>query len=445
MSNQAMSKTDNSTSEYSVSQISNLIKTNLEDNFSYIKIKGEISGLKPAPSGHVYFSLKDDKAVIAAICWRGTISKLQFKLEEGMEMVCYGSITTYPLQSKYQFIVTDVKPAGVGALMALLEKRKKQLASEGIFDQQYKKSIAKYPSIIGVITSPTGSVIRDILHRISERFPLHVLIWPVLVQGEKAAEQITDAINGFNNLHIKPDTIIVARGGGSIEDLWCFNEENVARAAFASAIPIISAIGHETDFTLLDFVADLRAPTPTAAAELAVPIRMEIAKILRTNEHRANSAIVNMVNHHSKTLSTLKIMSPLQLLLKMQANLRVYNNSLDNNIAINVRSQQNRLSVISRVHRIEPIINNIKLSKNKLDEYKVRLARVITDSLQQKSKSINFIGGLLSSYHYHNVLSRGFAVLRDESGKLITSKLQIEDNKIYELELADGTRNMKAI
>ncbi len=255
------------------------IKRTVEDHFGVIRLRGEISGLKEATSGHVYFRLKDDNAVIDAVCWRGTAAKLPFKPEDGLEVVCTGKITTYPGKSSYQIVVDRMEPAGVGALMALLEKRRKQLEAEGLFALERKKPLPFLPRVVGVITSPTGAVIRDILHRISERFPVHVIVWPVAVQGEGAAEQIAAAIAGFNSLAAGipvPDVLIVARGGGSIEDLWAFNEEIVVRAAAASQIPLISAVGHETDTTLIDYASDMRAPTPTAAAEMAVPVREEL-------------------------------------------------------------------------------------------------------------------------------------------------------------------------
>ena len=261
---------------YTVSEVSQSIKRTVEDRFGVIRVRGEISGYKAASSGHIYFRLKDDNAVIDAVCWRGTAGKLSFKAEDGLEVVCTGKITTYPGKSSYQIVVESMEPAGVGALMALLEKRRKLLEAEGLFKPERKKPLPFLPQVVGVITSPTGAVIRDILHRIGDRFPVHVIVWPVPVQGEGAAEKIAAAIAGFNAMENKPDVLIVARGGGSIEDLWAFNEEIVVRAAAASVIPLISAVGHETDTTLIDFVSDRRAPTPTAAAEIAVPVREEL-------------------------------------------------------------------------------------------------------------------------------------------------------------------------
>ena len=260
--------------EYTVTEISASIKETLEDNFGYVKVRGEVSGLSKPASGHVYLNLKDENAIIKAIAWRSTVAKLSFMPDEGLEVICSGRLTTgysdrYPGRSDYSIIIDSIIPAGEGALMALLEQRKKKLMSEGIFDQDHKKPLPLYPETIGIITSPTGAVIKDIIHRLEDRFPCDVILWPVPVQGDDAAHLIADALNGFNNSlkdsEIKvPDLIIVARGGGSIEDLWAFNEEIVVRAVFASEIPVLSAVGHETDTTLIDFVSDLRAPTPTA-------------------------------------------------------------------------------------------------------------------------------------------------------------------------------------
>ena len=247
-----------------------------------MRLRGEISGFRGQhASGHCYFVLKDEKAAIEAVIWKSTYQRLKFKPEQGLEVVVKGRVTTYPDKSKYQIVIDDLEPAGIGALMALLEQRKRALAAEGLFDADRKLPLPYLPRIVGVVTSPTGAVIRDILHRLADRFPCHVLVWPVRVQGETCAIEVAAAIHGFNGLIAgasvpRPDLIIVARGGGSLEDLWGFNEEIVARAVAASTIPLISAVGHETDWTIIDLVADHRAPTPTAAAERAVPVRADL-------------------------------------------------------------------------------------------------------------------------------------------------------------------------
>src|SRR5215218_6244287 len=267
--------------ELTVSELSAALKRTLEDGFSYVRVRGELGKVNYHSNGHVYFDLKDDQACIAGVIWRSTSVRMKTKLETGLEVIATGRITTYPGRSQYQLIVDAIEPAGIGALMALVEERKKKLAAEGLFDAGRKQLLPWLPEVIGVVTSPTGAVIRDILHRLQDRFPRRVLVWPVKVQGEGSAEQVAAAIRGFNALPQggripRPDLLIVARGGGSLEDLWSFNEEVVVRAAAESKIPLISAVGHETDVTLIDFAADKRAPTPTAAAEMAVPVRTEL-------------------------------------------------------------------------------------------------------------------------------------------------------------------------
>src|SRR5215212_8403761 len=268
--------------EWTVSDLAGALKRTLEESFGYVRLRGEISGYRgPHGSGHAYFSLKDQNACIDACIWKSAFAKLRFKPQEGLEVIALGKITTFPRNSKYQIVVESLQPAGVGALMALLEERRRKLAAEGLFDPARKRAPPYLPGVVGVVTSPTGSVIRDILHRLADRFPRRVLVWPVRVQGETCADEVAAAIRGFNALTVggpvpRPDVLIVARGGGSLEDLWGFNEEIVVRAAAESAIPLVAAIGHETDWTLIDLAADVRAPTPTGAAEMTVPVRSEL-------------------------------------------------------------------------------------------------------------------------------------------------------------------------
>src|SRR5437588_4009464 len=268
--------------EWTVSELSAALRRTVEDAFGYVRVRGEVSGYRgPHPSGHCYFALKDEGAKIEAVVWKSAFARMRIKPEEGLEVLVTGRLTTYPGQSKYQIVVETLEPAGLGALMALVEERKKRLAAEGLFDAARKQLLPFLPEVIGVITSPTGAVIRDILHRLADRFPRRVIVWGVRVQGEGSATEVVAAIHGFNAIVAggaipRPDLLIVARGGGSLEDLWSFNEEVVVRAAAASMIPLISAVGHETDVTLIDFAADRRAPTPTAAAEMAVPVRAEL-------------------------------------------------------------------------------------------------------------------------------------------------------------------------
>ena len=296
--------------EFTVTEISGAIKRVIEGEFGHVRIKGEVGRVSRPRSGHIYLDLKDDKSVISGVIWKGVSARLETQPEEGMEVVATGRVTTFGGQSKYQIVIEDIKPAGLGALMALLEKRKKMLAAEGLFDPSRKKPLPYLPEVIGVVTSPSGAVIRDILHRLRDRFPRKVLIWPVAVQGAKCAPEVARAIEGFNALTPggalpRPDLLIVARGGGSVEDLWGFNEESVARAAAASAIPLISAVGHETDTTLIDFVSDRRAPTPTAAAELAVPVRHELAAWLEGQGARMGQLLSQGLSNRGQRLRDL--------------------------------------------------------------------------------------------------------------------------------------------
>ena len=298
------------TPEFSVSEISMGIKKLIETKFDYIRVKGELGRVSRPASGHIYLDLKDERAVIAGVLWKGTALKLSVLPEEGMEVICTGKITTFAGQSKYQIIVDNMEIAGEGALLKMLEDRRKKLLAEGLFKQEFKKPIPYLPAKIGVITSPSGAVIRDILHRLSDRFPSHVYLWPVAVQGDGSAKQIANAIDKFNQLTDKtnikkPDLLIVARGGGSLEDLWSFNEEIVVRSVFNSSIPVISAVGHETDTTLIDFVSDLRAPTPTGAAEKSVPVRDELLARINELKLRLNTSYTNKIKNNLITVDLL--------------------------------------------------------------------------------------------------------------------------------------------
>jgi exodeoxyribonuclease VII large subunit len=294
--------------EYTVSEISGALKRTVEDAFGNVRVRGEISGYRgPHSSGHAYFALKDDRAKLDAVVWKTTMSRLKFRPEEGMEVIATGRLTTYPGKSNYQIVIDNLEPAGAGALMALLEERKRRLAAEGLFERDRKRPLPYMPKTIGVITSPTGAVIRDILHRITDRFRLHVIVWPVRVQGETAGAEVTAAVNGFNALSLgdgikRPDLLIVARGGGSLEDLWGFNNETLARAVAASNIPVISAVGHETDWTLIDLVADVRAPTPTGAAEIAVPVKAELEATLASLAARLRACMTRSIDRRKQTL-----------------------------------------------------------------------------------------------------------------------------------------------
>ncbi|MEW9807732.1 exodeoxyribonuclease VII large subunit [Mesorhizobium sp. ZMM04-5] len=308
--------------EFTVSEISNALKRTVEDAFGHVRVRGEVSGYRgPHSSGHAYFSLKDDKAKIDAVVWRTTMQRLKFRPEEGMEVIATGKLTTYPGKSSYQIVIDNLEPAGAGALMALLEERKRRLAAEGLFDRERKRPLPYMPRAIGVVTSPTGAVIRDIIHRIKDRFPLHVIVWPVRVQGETSGPEVAAAVSGFNMLAeggaiARPDIIIVARGGGSLEDLWGFNDEALARTVAASGIPVISAVGHETDWTLIDHAADVRAPTPTGAAEFAVPVKAELEATLAGLSARLKACMSRSVERKRTALraAARALPSPDQLL-----------------------------------------------------------------------------------------------------------------------------------
>src|SRR5437868_5968175 len=296
--------------EYTVSELSMALKRSIEEGFSHVRVRGEISGFKRHGSGHCYFALKDAEAVLDAVCWRQTAIRLPIRPEDGMEVVCTGRLTTYPGRSKYQLVVDSIALAGIGALLRILEERRQRLAAEGLFAAERKKKLPFLPEVIGIVTSPTGAVIRDILHRLADRFPRRVLLWPVAVQGEGAAAQIAAAIQGFNRLAAggpvsRPDLLIIARGGGSLEDLMPFNEEIVVRAAAASVIPLISAVGHETDTTLIDHASDRRAPTPTAAAEMAVPVRLDLIGELNTKSGRLTGGLSRLFTSHRQNLAGL--------------------------------------------------------------------------------------------------------------------------------------------
>jgi exodeoxyribonuclease VII large subunit len=436
--------------EYTVTELSNLLKRTVEDNFSCVRVKGEVSGLKIAPSGHAYFSIKDNLSLISAVCWRGTLSNLQFKPTEGMEVVCIGSITTYAGQSKYQIVVTGIQLGGIGSLMALLEQRKQQFTKEGLFAAEHKKPLPFLPKIIGVVTSPTGSVIRDILHRIEDRFPVRVVVWPVLVQGEQSAKQVSEAIKGFNDLAAdgelpRPDVIIVARGGGSIEDLWSFNEEIVVRAAFDSIIPIISAVGHETDTTLLDFVADKRAPTPTAAAELAVPVRSQLVFTLGEIGHRLYSKLDTYLTH----LDT-KLLSFSRGLPNIKSLVTNFTQKLDD-FSIRLAESYPRYFKywFDIVKSYEQAISAVSFSKDivglytSVMDFQKRLNYSMQVNLDNKSKELEAISALFESYSYKNTLKRGFAIITDDNNNIVRSVNDFTSDQKFTVEVSDGKKIVK--
>jgi exodeoxyribonuclease VII large subunit len=430
---------------YSVSEVSFSIKRMVEDHFGVVRIRGEISGFKAASSGHVYFRLKDDNAVMDAVCWRGTASKLPFKAEDGLEVICTGKITTYPGKSSYQIVVDRMEPAGVGALMALLEKRRKMFEAEGLFDPTRKRPLPFLPAVVGVITSPTGAVIRDILHRIAERFPMHVIVWPVAVQGEAAAGQVAAAIEGFNAMAADgiipiPDVLIVARGGGSIEDLWAFNEEIVVRAAAASRIALISAVGHETDTTLIDYVSDRRAPTPTAAAEMAVPVRDELALGLKQLDARLSTALQRSLAQRQELLQGMVrgLPKPMQLLQTATQRLDDWSERLLTALPANLMRKEQQLSVLAAGLRPQILLGDIAKSVERLGELDMRLVQAMQRGLNVKQDRLGHMAALLESVNYHKVLERGFALVKNAQGQVITSAGAAKAEQELSIVFRDG-------
>ncbi len=414
--------------EYSVTEISKSIKQVLDDTFGYVRVRGEISGLKQAASGHVYLNLKDESAIINGIIWKSNVSRLSFQPHDGLEVICKGRLTTgysdrYPGRSDYSIHIDSLMPAGEGALMALLEQRKKKFAAAGLFDQTHKKQIPEYPHRIGVITSPTGAVIQDILHRIEERYPLNIILWPVPVQGDDSSELITQAIRGFNNNDIeesiKPDVIIVARGGGSIEDLWAFNEENIVNAVFESKIPIISAIGHETDTTLIDLVSDLRAPTPTAAAEFVTPVKSELYEVVRKAQKELDQNIEYSIDEKKQHFKLVDH--------KLPANLKVFINTLNSNF----------LTISSRLNT-KILREQLKSKIDTLNNYSNRIRISSKQYISSRIEKINSVSKLIESLSYKSVINRGYAVIRNSNKKPVQKISDILGDNEINIELKDG-------
>ncbi|KRR29337.1 exodeoxyribonuclease VII large subunit [Bradyrhizobium retamae] len=483
--------------EFTVSELSSALKRTVEDRFGHVRVRGEISGFRgPHSSGHCYFALKDESAKIEAVIWKFAHARMRFKPQEGLEVIATGKLTTYPNSSKYQIVIDSLEPAGIGALMALMEERKRKLAAEGLFDEARKQLLPWLPEVIGVVTSPTGAVIRDILHRLHDRFPRRVLVWPVKVQGEGSAEQVAAAIRGFNALPEtgripRPDLLIVARGGGSLEDLWSFNEEIVVRAAADSTIPLISAVGHETDITLIDFAADKRAPTPTAAAEMAVPVRSELfaeveslarrtmvcwqrGQESRRNELRATARALpslsellaiprqrldhlgaalpralkaNTHAHHRRfshlsaglTLKVLRgqvaqashrlTVSGERIRLSARALLR---NRRDRFAGLEVRLKASKLS------NAQAQRNAIARDRERTQRLAERARRALETAMQRLDARVAHSGQLLSALSYRGVLARGFALVRDEHGHAVHAAAAVGPSARLSVEFADG-------
>ncbi len=482
--------------EWTVSELSAALKRTVEDSYGHVRVRGEISGYRgPHSSGHAYFALKDEGARIDAVVWGRTFGRMRIKPEEGLEVVATGRLTTYPGRSTYQIVIETLEPAGLGALMALLEQRKQKLAAEGLFDEARKQLLPFLPAVIGVVTSSTGAVIRDILHRLSDRFPRHVLVWPVRVQGEGAAEEIAAAIRGFNALEgaavPRPDLLIVARGGGSIEDLWSFNEEIVVRAAADSLIPLISAVGHETDVTLIDFVADRRAPTPTAAAEIAVPVRIALIERIdglarrsllswaRANDHRRTefraasralpsaemllalprqrldasadrlprALIANAQAHHAAYTRIASRLTPHTLRIPILRNReRVHGLAGRAGQCMRVQGERRRDRFAAAAARLSAGLRanaeaqrvRIARSRERIDALGARAARAAATLIDRRQARLERAGQLLAALSYHGVLTRGFALVRAEDGKPLRAAAAVSPGMRLDIEFADG-------
>ncbi|MCO4054889.1 MAG: exodeoxyribonuclease VII large subunit [Bosea sp.] len=461
--------------EWSVSDLSGALKRTVEDQFGFVRVRGEISGYRgPSASGHVYFSLKDESARIDAVIWKGVFGRLKTKPQEGLEVIATGKVTTFPGKSSYQIIIDAIEPAGLGALMALLEERRRKLAAEGLFDEARKQLIPYLPEVIGVITSPTGAVIRDILHRLDDRFPRRVLVWPVRVQGETSGAEVAAAIRGFNALRPggtipRPDVLIVARGGGSLEDLMSFNEEAVVRAAAASDIPLISAVGHETDWTLIDQAADLRAPTPTGAAEKVVPVRVDLLAAVAGLERRRQAAMARAIDHRRQGLRAAARALPSRdtLLNLPRQRLDLATARLPAALRANAGEHERRLASLSRrlqagspQMRLALAIGEVKslnqrltfarqtilraeekriaAERQALDRLADRASRALRGLLDRQASRLGATVQLFESMNYKAVLRRGYAIVRNADRESLRSVAGAAAGALLTIELADG-------
>ncbi len=431
--------------EYTVGALSGAIKRSLEDEFGFVRVKGELGRVTRAGSGHLYLDLKDEKAVLSGVVWKGAAQKLRIKPEQGMEVVATGRISTFPGQSRYQLIIDNLEPAGVGALMALLEERKKKLAAEGLFAPERKKAPPFLPDVIGVVTSPSGAVIRDILHRVRDRFPCRVIVWPTLVQGKGAENTIAAAIQGFNALPAdgpvpRPDVLIVARGGGSLEDLWCFNEEVVVRAAAQSAIPLISAVGHETDTTLIDYASDKRAPTPTAAAELATPVRTELLAELMNKARRLLAGESRLLENARAGLlaASRGLGRPEDITMGAAQRLDRAGDRLVAQAKARLAQAETRLAA----QRLSPAaVQRLYTDRTAaLARATARLPVTAKDGLTRKTERLARFSQLLEALSHKSALMRGFALVHGADGALMRSSSAGVDGDAVRLVFADGER-----
>lgn len=477
--------------EYSVSEISGALKRTVEETFGHVRVRGEISGYRgPHSSGHAYFALKDDRARLEAVIWRGSMSRLRFRPEEGMEVIATGKLTTYPGSSKYQIVIEQMEPAGAGALMALLEERKRRLAAEGLFDPAAKQLLPFMPRVIGVVTSPTGAVIRDIIHRISDRFPLRVVVWPVRVQGETSGAEVVAAVQGFNALPEdgavpRPDVLIVARGGGSLEDLWGFNDEVVVRAVAASHIPVISAVGHETDWTLIDLAADVRAPTPTGAAEMAVPVKADLAATVAAQSARLTSAMSRFIDlkRQAHRAAARALPSADQLLALPRRRFDEAASRLVRALFVNTQKKrvhfegrarqlsprllqrrfaeqtrgvtmlgqrlpraleaflrERRMAFARRADRLapEPLLRRVVLAKSaitQLDRRRDQAVRLLIERAKRRGQELD---RLMRTLSYESVLERGFAIVFDAEGNPVKRAAGVAQGERLAIRFRDG-------
>ena len=429
-----------------IEELSSAVKKTIEGRFEFVRVRGEVSQLRVPASGHVYFVLTDEKNTLSSVIWRGSAARLSVQPEEGLDVICSGKMTTFGGQSRYQLIVSDVEIAGEGALLKQLEARRRKLADEGLFDVARKRPLPAFPKSIGVITSPTGAVIRDILHRLSERFGVRVVVWGVNVQGAGSAEQIAAAIEGFNKLPetgevARPDLLIVARGGGSIEDLWSFNEEIVVRAAAASAIPLISAVGHETDTTLIDYASDLRAPTPTAAAELATPVAADIKAGLTDKQARLERAAGRQIEAAQQNLRGLQrgLLHPRELIARHQQSVDIAASSLHNGLLRRMEGAATRLANLaerlgSPSQRLAQVSERLLVCGNQLDNLIARQFDIQTQKLAQA-------GRLLEANSYQRVLERGFALVTYTSGAAIKRSAEAPKGAEVVIQFVDAARH----
>jgi len=460
--------------ERTVSELSGALKRMVEDNFGLVRVRGEIGRVSRPGSGHIYLDLKDDRAVLAAVIWKGNAARMKTQPEQGLEVIATGKLTTFPGQSKYQIVIEALEPAGAGALMALLEERKRKLEADGLFSAERKQLLPYMPRVIGVVTSPSGAVIRDVLHRITDRFPLHVIVWPVRVQGETCGDEVAAAIRGFNALEprgpiARPDLIIVARGGGSIEDLWGFNDEGAVRAAAQSDIPLISAVGHETDWTLIDLAADLRAPTPTGAAEIAVPVKAELEATLASLSARLKNGLTRKLDRSRSDLraASRALGSPDEILSQPRQQLDNLSGRLSS--ALTLAAQRKRGAFGSIEGRLNPALlrRSIEARRGQLNHASRGLTQCFRQRRQEAMQRFDHVSGqinwrrlervvtqsrgrldntwrLISSLSHEKVLARGFALVRAADGTPVTSAGSLKPGSPFAVQFKDGTMDAVA-